>query len=139
MKSSVLIKSLTLLGFVSLVMVFIFYRMGKFDTYFLSNDAIIQNSSNGGTIVTASTDTLTMKQKDSLRILMMSSSKSIILPEKGFQLRDTSKFKKKYLKPGKTNMLSSSKSSLIVDPQKRNFYVDSLQNDSIKAAKKTNR
>ena len=133
MNYSPFIKSLALLSFVSLISIFILYRIDKLDALFKSEASPIQTSSNGGVVNIAKADTLKPSTIDSLRSLRMSSSKSIVLFDKKPTLFDT--IKRKY-KPStnKTEtplMFSGSKSGPIIRQGDIRFFLDSLKKDSL--------
>lgn len=105
-----LLKAFTLLLFTSLIIGFVAYRAGYFDTYRFH----YSGSSNGGTMNNAKDTT---EQVDSIkRIEMMSSSKTIILNNQKTKVitQDTTKVKVDSFYIDKTYMWSS-KSAYIVD------------------------
>ena len=137
MNHSPFIKGLTLLSFLSLISIFILYRMDKLNGFFKSEASPIQTSPNGGAVNTAKADTMKPSTIDSLRRLRMSSSKSILIFDKKPNLFDT--IKRKY-KPStnKTEtplMFSGSKSGPIIRRDDIRFLLDSLKKDSLKNQK----
>ncbi|MEO6254900.1 MAG: hypothetical protein ABIO79_16435 [Ferruginibacter sp.] len=114
MKYRVLIKGITLVSFVALISLFLLYRMGKFNSYFVEEEPAFQTSHNGGKIVS------TTPESDSAWQLRLASSKSMVLIErsainpsvKGAQVRTT-----RTTTPDRTGKerMSSSKSMVMVD------------------------
>jgi hypothetical protein len=140
MTKSFIKKGLTLLSSLSLVILFLLYRVGTFDKSDLSSQASLQTSHNGGNINPSTIDTPSAK-KDSVKPLMLSSSKVLILADKKPTFLDTLKknpFKYRYPK-SETEILSSSKSAIIFKPQQtRNLNLDSfkVKYDTIKTKNK---
>lgn len=131
-------KGLTLFSSLSLVILFLLYRVGAFEKLFLSNPTGLQTSHNGGNINTSTIDT-TKLGKDTVKPLMLSSSKVLILTDKkpAFSGSLKNSFKDKYPKK-ETEILSSSKSAIIFKPQPTGqLNIDSikLKYDTLKAKK----
>ena len=119
MTTSFLKKALTLFSSLSLVALFLLYRVGTFDNLSLINHTSLQTSHNGGNINPSAIDT-TKYKKDGTKPLMLSSSKSLILTEEKPAFVNSPKkktFTYKYPK-SETEILSSSKSLIIFKPQK---------------------
>jgi hypothetical protein len=140
MTKSYFIKGLTLLSSLSLVTLFLLFRIGAFDKPSFSNQNSFQTSHNGGNINPLSIDTIKSK-KDSIKPLMFSSSKVLILTDKKPTFLDSLKKKPTRYKYPKieTEILSSSKSAIIFKPQqtfKLNLDSFKLKYDTLKAKKK---
>jgi hypothetical protein len=135
------LKILALIIFISLISAFILFRMGKFNDYFYRESSIVQASNNSEVIAVNKTDTISPQRPDSINNIIMSSSKSIVLIDKNRHYLDTSGRKKKPapIKLSKTEMLSSSKSAIMIDPSKINLNIDSLLSDTSKTIKTPNR
>ncbi len=86
MPKSTLARSITLLSSVSLVIVFLLYRTGGFEDKPQYREEHIQTSHNGGAIKTNLPDTA---EKKSTKKMMLSSSKSIVLPVEETSSPDT--------------------------------------------------
>jgi hypothetical protein len=131
-------KVITLLSSLSLVTLFLLYRVGTFDT--LNNSPVLQSSHNGGSINQSTIDTTKLK-KDSNSPMMLPSSKVIILTDKKPTFIDSLEKKPakiKYTK-GESEILSSSKSAIIFKPEKTTkINPDSfnLKRDTLKPEKK---
>jgi hypothetical protein len=114
MKSAKLfIKVLTILSFMLFIILFLFYRTGRFDTFIGNKNLLLNNTNEINKI-----DTLIPK-KDSGQKLMFPSSKSIILSKDNSSFADS--LRKKYRQPASQRkqrelMMSSSKSGVIVKP-----------------------
>ncbi len=138
MKKLYLIKLITLLSSISLVTVFLLYRVGFFENLTIGEQNNLQTSHNGGKFNSLKVNTIENK-KDSSKSLMLSSSKFMILTDKKSTFLDS--LKKKSLKNkypnNPTEILSSSKSAIIFKP-KQSFNLDSfrIKLDSLKAKKK---
>jgi len=115
------LKILTSIIFTSLTSAFILFRMGKFDEYLSAESSIVPTSNDNEVIAVDKTDTIPPLQADSISNIIMSSSKSIVLIDKKRRYLDTSGIKKKPapVKLSKTEMLSSSKSAIMIDPEKK--------------------
>jgi hypothetical protein len=122
---SLLIKGLTLAGFLSLIAIFLLYRTGKLDNYLPGNNSDLQTSPNGGAINAGDST----PQRDSVERLRMFSSKVAILPKPAPIIVRT---------PRKTQseMMSSSKSIVVIRDKPRQQQSDSLYFDSILKSKK---
>ena len=131
-------KVITLLSSLSLVTLFLLYRVGTFDT--LNNLPALQSSHNGGSINQSTIDTTKLK-KDSNKPMMLPSSKVIILTDKKPTIIDSLEkkpAKNKYTK-GESEILSSSKSAIIFKPEKttkNNPDSFNLKRDTLKPEKK---
>lgn len=127
------LKILVLFSSVSLVIIFLCFRSGLFDTY-LNATPVFQTSPNGGALNNKVRNDSTQVQKDSSPLLF-SSSKVIILTSKKFKLPDSNKLESR--KPvnaaDRDILLSSSKSSQILQPHhvKSTYYKLSPKTDSL--------
>jgi hypothetical protein len=140
MKVSLLKKVLTLLSSITLVTLFLLYRVGYFDNASLLNQSEFQSSHNGGTVTSTPNNPLKPK-KDTSKQLMLSSSKVLILTDKKPIFLDSLKNKSNKTKYPKneTEILSSSKSAIIFKPQpQKKVNIDSLifKSDTLKNKKK---
>jgi len=140
MTKTFLKKAITLLSSLSLVTLFLLYRVGAFDKSPLNDQAALQSSHNGGNINPSTIDT-TGPKRDSTKLLMLSSSKVLILTDKKPTFLDSLKKKPaKYKYPkSETEILSSSKSAIIFKPQQTiEFNIDSfkLKYDSLNIKRK---
>lgn len=136
-------KAITLLSSLSLVILFLSYRVGTFDTTSLNDKPALQTSHNDGNITPSPIDT-TKPKNDSVNPLMISSSKVLILTDKKPTFLDSSRqklLKYKYPK-SETEILSSSKSAIIFKPQqtyKINLDSFKLKYDTLKTKKQKNK
>lgn len=133
-------KGITLLSSLSLVTLFLLYRIGAFDKSFLSSQGSLLTSHNGGNIISSSMDT-TKSKKDNTKPLMLSSSKVLILTDIQPNLLDSLKKKPATYKYPKREIeiLSSSKSTIIFKPKQIfKITLDSLnlKYDTSKTTKK---
>jgi hypothetical protein len=132
-----LIKGLVLISFVSLISIFILYRMDRLNAFFKSEPSHIQASPNSDAFDSAKADTMQPSTIDSLQKLRMSSSKSILIFDKNPNLLDT--IKRKYKPSANKNenplMFSGSKSGPIIRQGDIRFFLDSLKKDSLKNQK----
>lgn len=116
---SLLIKGLTLVGFFSLIILFLLYRTDKLDSYLPGNNSDLQTSHNGGAI--NSTDSI--NKRDSVERLRMYSSKAAILPKP--EISKT---------PNQQKVIMSSSKSIVIlknNRAPRQINQDSLYLDSI--------
>jgi hypothetical protein len=133
MKSTILIKGLTLLSFLILIILFLLYRTGNLNIDLQKAQSPLQSFNNkiGDQSIT---DTLIPKM-DSTQRLMLSSSKSLILTKDNTIFLDSSlKRKSKFDSLKSKNrkmMLSGSKSGVIINPSFKPT-LDSILLDSIK-------
>ena len=130
MKSGSFFKGLTLLGFIFLLTLFLFYRTGKFDAIINNSLSPLPTSPNGAAMNVAKADTLKPKN-DTLEKLRLSSSKSIVLIEKKSTYADSikNKYKRDNKKVKEKELLPGSKSAYIFRP--RDSIADSLRKDSL--------
>jgi hypothetical protein len=91
MKKAPFIKVLTLSGFVVLIALFLLYRTGHLDGYMPGKK--VQAKVDSTKLKTR--DTLHLTEKDSMELLMMSSSKSIIITDPPKMAADSNKVKRK--------------------------------------------
>jgi hypothetical protein len=87
MKKMPFIKVLTLSGFVVLIALFLLYRTGHLEDYM--PDKKVQAKADSTKLKT--TDTGRVAEKDSMELLMMSSSKSIIITDPPKRAADSNK------------------------------------------------
>ena len=131
MKYPLLIKALTLLSFTFLISIFLLYREGRFNKYLQNEDSPMQTSHNGGTIASAKSDS-SKDKKDSMQLVLLSSSKSMILIDKkplaGGSLKTSKKTNRQLTTSG---ILSSSKSGVVFTPLSLTKF-DSVIFDSLK-------
>ena len=120
MIQSLIRKAVALFSSVSLVILFLLYRVGGFDQAFSNASTHLQTSHNGGAINGMARDTI-RRPKDSIDHLLLSSSKVLILtdqkltfPDSLKNLHDNPSISKKEI-----DMMSSSKSSIIFNPHSR--------------------
>jgi len=135
MKSNIVLKTITLLCFISLVSCFVLYQMGKFDSMLFNDEASFQGSSNGGSLspfknYSLQTPKLNERPTDSIFRLLLTDN----------QLNYWDFVKKKQFQfitaPPLVTMMSSSKSSQIFTYEKIKFlHVDFIM-DTIKRKKK---
>jgi len=130
MKHSKFIKGLTLLSFAFFIIVFLLYRIGKFDMYLKNEKSSLQTNP----IFSNQSDTSKPKM-DSSQKLMMSSSKVLILTDKRTGFSDSIKntLQSDTFRLKEQVIMSSSKSAIIFKPpttNKRNL--DSLKLDTVK-------
>lgn len=114
MRQSILTKAFTLLCFASLIIIFLLYRVGKFDNVLANEAPAMLTSANGGGIAANSLDT-SITINDSLQRLMLSSSKSIVLIDKTRKPIDSAKKKVHLdtLRKRQIELMSSSKSTIL--------------------------
>lgn len=128
MKTHKLIKVLAITLFTFLIASFIFYRLGKFNKYLMDEKEVAQVSESANDTTSIRGDTAYPKI-DSTQKLLLSSSKSIVLTDRQTAVLDSVKKKKNNLplKPRNPELLSSSKSAIIFEPNsKYEVYVDSV-------------
>lgn len=121
---------MALLNFIILFTVFLLYRNGSFDSYLFNNKATNFTSPNGGVGAKQTADSLRARI-DSIhkrQRTMLSSSKSLVTIDNIQQIDSTpvkpSAMEKEMIPGSKPEMMSSSKSALIIDT--RISLLDSL-------------
>lgn len=122
MKKNILIKGLTLLGFVLLLILFILYRTDRLNPSApVSDQVLAKNSLAADTIPQALKDSLFRLLPDSIRRhhVMLSSSKSIVVLNEASSYLDSVLQKMADSLARKKWMMSSSKSVVIIDPAKK--------------------
>jgi hypothetical protein len=141
MKSALLKKAFTLFSSLSLVTLFLLYRIGAFEEPSSINQTSLQISHNGGNINPSNIDT-TIPKKDSTEPLIFPSSKVIILTDRKPSFLDSLRrkpFTYKYPK-SETEILGSSKSGIVFKPQpifRLNLDSFRINYDSLKLKMKT--
>ncbi|MBX9782194.1 MAG: hypothetical protein K2X48_02770 [Chitinophagaceae bacterium] len=123
MIKSKILQVIVLVSFVSLIVLFLFYRSGKLDSYLPGSNSPADASINANTLIETETDTLPPK-KDTLTPEMLPSSKSMmVVRSKPSKTKDTSGIKKipDSLKLKSPPLFSGSKSGFIVDPSTFKF------------------
>ncbi len=133
MQSSKLKKTLALINFVVLFIVFLLYRNGNLEEGIDALSGNSLSSPNGGAPVLLKKDSLAV-ESDSLRNVRMSSSKSMILPKSLDFPLDTGKRKSSKVKKEKSKevFLPSTKSGSIAEPD---FLENTKKSDSTKKQK----
>lgn len=126
MKKNILVKGLTLLGFVLLLSLFILYRMDRLNPSALpsppANDQLLaKNSLAADTIPPALRDSLLRLLPDSIRRqhMLLSSSKSIVVIKEKSSFLDSVVKRMADSMARRKWMMSSSKSVIIVDPAQK--------------------
>ncbi len=130
MNKSTFFKTLAVTNFIALFTLFLFYRNGSFDSYLFNNKAFNFTSPNGGVGAKQTADSLRARI-DSIhkwQRTMLSSSKSIVTIDNIQRIDSTpvkpSVMEKEMIPGSKTEMMSSSKSALVIDT--RISLLDSL-------------
>lgn len=136
MVKSKLIKGLTLFSSTVLVGLFLLYRIGAFDHYFIAESELIQGSHNGGAVKSK------FLIRDTTHMTMLSSSKVLIITDKRHRLFDSSRVRPRELTVPilDTRMLGSSKSAIIFSPKySKRFRTDSfyIKSDTMNFKKAT--
>lgn len=128
MLRTTLIRTLTLISFASLIILFLLYRSGRL----FSAEKELQTSHNGGVLVTARQDSL--PKKTNKRATMLPSSKTMVLvDEEEKMMQDSLKQKKEAINfQLPKDLLSSTKSTIIFSPtaKKNKIFFDSLYRDT---------
>jgi len=115
MRKSKPIQVLALLSSAMLLTVFLLYRVGKLDGYLAANTAELQ-AGNNSTVIASAKDTI--KPLTDTQLLLLSSSKSMILIDRNKPFPDSLKPKPKVIYPFKAqspSIMSSSKSAMIFE------------------------
>lgn len=130
MNRSTFFKILAVTNFIALFTIFLLYRNGSFDNYLFNDKAISFTSSNGGVAAKQTADSLRARI-DSIhkrQRTMLSSSKSLVTIDNIQRIDSTlvkpSAMEKEMIPGSKPEMMSSSKSALIIDT--RISLLDSL-------------
>jgi len=127
-----LVKAFTLLSFTFFIALFVAYRTGRLNSYLSDDSNTIQTSHNGGPIKTPQKNKQDSIKRDSIKKLMLSSSKVIILTDKNKYLFDTTKRSKQIRRQAQDKYLMySSKSGIVFTPNSpKAHFPDTLKIDS---------
>jgi hypothetical protein len=137
MTKKTIFKGIALINFIVLITVFLLYRNGSFDRYIYGANERNLTSPNGGTPAKVSKDSAT-KKMDSLALLRLSSSKSIVVMDERKLRIETMKLQLDSTKirsgTEEKRLMYSSKSGLIVD--RKSLFADSSKIKQDKTKKK---